>query len=203
MRLDRDRLPSLPLLLVRVGSFWLVVAHSEGQSGCAERDGNDDVDNAEDVSVRAQRLGRLIQNQRDELGLSQAGLAKRAGVGVMTISRLESGATRQRQSGTWTKVETALGWPQGFIGDYLSGSADEIVLAGNIRRDPVPEGDLTGMLHDVMFEVFGFAAPDTPLSKIREAERIALEVAKKHGYVPAIRQPKASPDQDGEDADKT
>lgn len=158
------------------------------------------MDDTEGISARAQRLARLIKNQRDELGLSQTGLAKRAGVGVMTISRLESGQTRQRQSGTWTKVEAALGWPQGFIADFLAGDTDEFVLAGDIRRDPVPEGDVAGMIHDVMFEVFGFAAPDTPLRTIREAERIALEVAKKHGYVPALRQHKASGDQTGEDA---
>lgn len=103
----------------------------------------------------------------------------------------------------WGKLEKALNWPQGFIRSYLSGNADETALAGNLRRDPVPEGDLTGMIHDVMFEVFGFAAPDIPLSKIREAERIALEVAKKHGYVPALRQPKASDEQSDEDPGKS
>ena len=103
----------------------------------------------------------------------------------------------------WGKLEKALNWPQGFIRSYLSGKVDETALAGNLRRDPVSKGDVAVMLHDVMFEVFGFAAPDTPLSKIREAELIALEVAKKHGYVPALRQPEASTDQDGKDADKT
>lgn len=102
----------------------------------------------------------------------------------------------------WGKLEKALNWPQGFIRSYLSGKADETELAGNLRRDPVSEGDVAVMLHDVMFEVFGFAAPDIPLSKIREAERIALEVAKKHGYTPALRQSQASDDQGGEDSDK-
>ncbi len=160
------------------------------------------MDKPEDTSARARRLGRLIRIRRDELGLSQAQLAERAKIHVNTMGRLESGATRQRQSGTWSKLEAALEWPQDFIADFLAGDVDELVLAGDLRRDPVPEGDFTGMIHDVMFEVFGYAAPDIPLSKIREAERIALEVAKRHGYVPALRQPKASTDQDGEDADK-
>lgn len=186
-----------------VGSFWFVVTHSERHGGHAERDGKDDVDKTEDTSARARRLGRLIRIQRDELGLSQAQLAERAKIHVNTMGRLEAGATRQRQSGTWSKLEVALEWPQDFIADFLAGEVDETALAGNLRRDPVPEGDLTGMIHDVMFEVFGYAAPDTPLSKIREAELIALEVAKKYGYVPALRQPKASGNQGGEDPGKT
>jgi transcriptional regulator with XRE-family HTH domain len=157
------------------------------------------VDKPEDTSARARRLGRLIRIRRDELGLSQAQLAERAKIHVNTMSRLESGATRQRQSGTWSKLEAVLEWPQDFIADFLAGEVDEIALAGRFRRDPVPEGDVVGMIHDVMFEVFGYAAPDTPLSVIREAERIALEVAKKHGYVPALRQDPASDDQTGED----
>jgi transcriptional regulator with XRE-family HTH domain len=160
------------------------------------------VDGTEDVSARAQRLGRLVRNQRDELGLSQAQFAKRADVHVNTISRLEAGATRHRQSGTWTKVETALDWPQGFIADYLAGEADETALAGRFRRDPVPEGDLTGMIHDMVFAVLGAAAPDTTLAELRESELIALEVAKRYGYVPALRQDQASNDQTGEDGVK-
>lgn len=161
------------------------------------------MDNTEDASARAQRLGRLIRIQRERLGLSQAQLAERAKIHVNTLGRLEAGATRQRQSGTWSKLEVALEWPQDFIADFLAGNADEFALAGDLRRDPVPEGDLVGMIHDVMFDVFGFAAPDTPLSVIREAERRALEVAKKHGYVPALRQKPASGDQTGEDPNES
>lgn len=155
------------------------------------------------ASNRAQRLGQLVQRARLGLGLTQQGLAESAGISPRNVTRVEAGDGPKRQTPTWVKLETALGWPTGFVRNYLAGHADETALAGNLRRDPVPEGDLTGMLHDVMFEVFGYAAPDIPLSKIREAERIALEVAKRHGYVPALRQPKASAEQDGEDADKT
>lgn len=136
--------------------------------------------------------------------MTQTELAERAGMSLRSVGRVEAGEGPQtRRSPLWAKLEQVLEWPQNFIADYLSGKVDETALAGNLRRDPVPEGDLTGMIHDVMFEVFGFAAPDTPLSKIREAELIALEVAKKHGYVPALRQPKASDDQDDEDPGKT
>jgi len=134
--------------------------------------------------------------------LTQSQLAERVGVATQTIVRIESGKPVTRSASSWPKFEAAFEWPEDFISRYVAGEVDELALAGNLRRDPVPEGDLTGMLHDVMFEVFGFAAPDIPLSKIREAERIALEVAKRHGYVPALRQPEASTDQDGEDANK-
>ncbi len=159
------------------------------------------MDSTEDTSARARRLGRLIRIHRDELGISQAQLAERAKIHVNTMGRLETGLTRQRQSGTWTKLEVALEWPQGFIADFLAGEVDEVALAGKLRRDPVPEGDLTGMIHDMVLEVFGFAAPDVTLAQLRESERIALEVAKKHGYVPPLRQPEASEDQSGEAAD--
>lgn len=134
--------------------------------------------------------------------LTQSQLAERAGVAAQTIVRIESGKPVTRSASSWPKLETVFEWPEDFISRYVAGEIDELALAGNLRRDPVPEGDLTGMIHDMVFEVFGFAAPDTPLSAIREAERIALEVAKKHGYVPALRQPGVSDDQVAEDSDK-
>ena len=152
------------------------------------------------ASNRAQRLGQLVQNARQELGLTQQGLAERAGISLRNVTRIEAGDGPKRQTPTWAKLEGGLAWPLGFIRDYLAGRADETALAGNLRRDPVPEGDLTGMIHDVLFNVFGYAAPDVPLSVIRESERIALEVAKKHGYVPALRQERSSGDQTGKDA---
>lgn len=152
------------------------------------------------ASTRWDQLGRLVRLQREEMRLTQRQLAERAGVAPQTVHRIESGKPLTRAAASWPKLEVALDWPRGFIADYLAGRTDETALAGNLRRDPVPEGDLTGMIHDVLFEVFGYAAPDTPLSVVRESERIALEVAKRHGYVPALRQDRASGDQSGEDA---
>ena len=53
-----------------------------------------------------QELGRRLARYRKQSGLTQAELAKRAGIGVATLGRIEGGRSAQMES--WVKVLKAL-----------------------------------------------------------------------------------------------
>lgn len=72
------------------------------------------------------RLAGAIEAARDELGMTQVGLAKAAGVSESTIQNLEYGKARKRSPVSLPKVERALNW--------APGSGETVLLGG----DPVP-----------------------------------------------------------------
>ncbi|MBL1100089.1 helix-turn-helix domain-containing protein [Streptomyces coffeae] len=67
------------------------------------------------------RLGRAIRSAREELGMTQAALAKAAGVARQTLRSLEAGEDRGRIPPSLGKVESALGWPSGHAMRTLEG----------------------------------------------------------------------------------
>lgn len=54
------------------------------------------------------RAGTRIRKAREALGLSQLGLADRAGVNIRTLERIESGETEEPRSSTVRVLELAL-----------------------------------------------------------------------------------------------
>ena len=43
------------------------------------------------LNARRQQIAAVIQNRRNELGITQAALAEKTGMGIATIKRFESG----------------------------------------------------------------------------------------------------------------
>jgi DNA-binding XRE family transcriptional regulator len=63
-------------------------------------------------------LGDKVETRRNELGLTQAQLARKAGVGTMTLRRIETGQTKyplQRTRNTLRKLADALGTTMEFL----------------------------------------------------------------------------------------
>lgn len=54
------------------------------------------------------RAGSRIRKAREAIGLSQMGLADRAGVNIRTLERIESGETEEPRPSTVTVLELAL-----------------------------------------------------------------------------------------------
>lgn len=67
------------------------------------------------------RLADAIEAARDELGMTQVGLAEAAGVSESTIQNLESGKSRPKFPVSLPKVERALKWAPGSGATVLAG----------------------------------------------------------------------------------
>lgn len=67
------------------------------------------------------RLGRLIRERRDRLGLTQADLASRGGPSTTTMSKVEYGKLIPIPRQTRAKIETALNWAPGSVIDVVEG----------------------------------------------------------------------------------
>lgn len=65
------------------------------------------IDQLTSVEASLTELGRRLAMMRKQQGLSQAQLAKAAGIGVATLRRIETGS--DGQMGSWIKALTALG----------------------------------------------------------------------------------------------
>ena len=81
-------------------------------------------------------VATAIQSRLDELDMTQAELAARAGVALMTVRELQHNLTARRRSPrTLAAVSEALGWPSDQIVRILDGQpttdvdADDPVLA--------------------------------------------------------------------------
>lgn len=75
---------------------------------------------------RMEGLGAEIARLRQQVGMStQADLKSASGVGVRTISDIESGKTMPRIN-TMRKIENALGLLPGTTDDYLDGTIDRL-----------------------------------------------------------------------------
>jgi len=66
-------------------------------------------------------LGFALYKRRLELGIeSQRELARRSGVSHNRISLIERGLAVTRRGSSWSKLETALDLPQGWISEFVS-----------------------------------------------------------------------------------
>lgn len=72
-------------------------------------------------------MGQRIEDVRRELGISQAELAERAGIALITVSRLENDAAKNPRIGTIQAIAAALGSSPGWLlfGDGDSGESDD------------------------------------------------------------------------------
>jgi DNA-binding XRE family transcriptional regulator len=113
-------------------------------------------------------LARLVYQRRIELGLlSQQALADAADVHVNTIGRLERGEPSTRRNPSWAAIEAALGWPQGWIYDFIEGRTTKSAAA--VTEDVVRQAVL-----DALQE----SAPDVT---IRQANLVARGVVARLG----------------------
>lgn len=67
------------------------------------------------------RLAHRIRERRAELGLTQAEIARRAGVTVMTVRNLETGRAFTRLPSSLPAMDAALDWEQGGSRTVLDG----------------------------------------------------------------------------------
>jgi transcriptional regulator with XRE-family HTH domain len=136
-----------------------------------------------------ERLAGAIQARRQVLNLSQQQLANAAGVARTTVKNLEGARTPTRLPSSVAAIERELGWKAGSARAVLAGgeptlTPNEPDLEGTYLREPVSEGDLVGLIHNVVFDAVIATAPDTPLSEVRKIEERALEMARRAGFGP-------------------
>lgn len=181
------------------GRRWRTVANSLAESEQHETpicDRRDNLTSAESASALWERLGRAVRDRRLELQLTQRGLADKAGVSTQTVHRVEGGRPSSRHTSSWSKLEVALDWPRGFFEEFIAGK-----VAGVPRHEPgtpyvrVPVSVTTEFIHDLVEGVLITAAPDTPISRVREAQRKADEIFRAAGLLP----PEEPQDTDGSD----
>ena len=75
-----------------------------------------------------QRLGRLVQERRRQLGLSIRAAAERGGVVRNTWASIEEGVRKTADS-NWAGVQRALGWVPGSVASILNGGDPEVASA--------------------------------------------------------------------------
>lgn len=137
------------------------------------------------------RLAAAIKDRRDELGLTQKGLADETGVTSTTIRNLEGGRTFSRLPPSVRPMEMALGWAPGSVKAILEGGTPTLVTGeepppvatddeGRFVRTPMGTYDL---IQDLLRGIVGAVAPDTSYSKFLEAEERAIEIAERHGFI--------------------
>jgi transcriptional regulator with XRE-family HTH domain len=84
------------------------------------------------------RLGSLARRRREEMGFSRAALVEHSGIrSDATIRDFEFGKFAPREL-TQTRLEKALGWRSGIIGELLS---DENRAASTIQMEDVDQYD--------------------------------------------------------------
>ncbi|MFB4306895.1 helix-turn-helix transcriptional regulator [Actinomadura sp. GTD37] len=90
---------------------------------------------------RSRRVARYVAARRNDLGLSQRGLAERAGINHKTVHAVESGK-HWPQLETQQKLEPALGWDDGDIVRIADG---RFPASGPLPQDD-PDGAIAAAL---------------------------------------------------------
>lgn len=127
-------------------------------------------------------LAARFKERRLQLGLSRGSLAEEAGVALNTIKRIESGEVPRsdRHNPSWPKLESALGWPPGYMRGVIEGGDEYVVQPAGL--DQVA---LTGsVLRDVMVSTL----PDTRSDDIRNAVDKAVIALQDAGILPKVTQ---------------
>lgn len=129
-------------------------------------------------------VNEAIRAERGRRSWSREELSTRSGVSIGTIKNLE-GARRYQATpvGALQKLDRTFGWPPGRLESLLDGS-EEISSESDYRREPVSDGDIATLIHNVVFDAVVSTAPDTPASRIREIEERGLELARQAGFGP-------------------
>jgi transcriptional regulator with XRE-family HTH domain len=95
----------------------------------------------DDILVYINPPGNLIREHRQELGLSQRSLARRAGMTQAAISRLERGLTAPNWE-TLRALMLAMGYEPQLHARRLRGRWDPVHLAATRRRSPAERLEL-------------------------------------------------------------
>lgn len=137
-------------------------------------------------SGRFRELGRICYERRSQLDLTQAQLADRAGISLGAVTRFETGHEAMRRSPSWAKLEVALGWPRGYIEDYLDGRAiGAPIHVPDSSYVRVPVGLTAEIVTDIADEVAFAVNPNPSLDSLRAARRTMDEALRKAGLLPA------------------
>ena len=133
------------------------------------------------------KLGRLAYERRKDLRLTQEQLAKRLGVGLGTITRLEAGVQVTRRATSWPRIEAGFGWPEGFIEDFVTGKIlglpESMDDEGRFTRQR--KSVVTDIVRDLVRMITLEVAPDTSISKVLELEEQAIAFARERSaWVP-------------------
>lgn len=130
-----------------------------------------------------QRLARLVYERRSELGLTQEQLAKQLGIGLGTLTRLETGVKVSRRGPSWPRIEEGLGWPKGFIEDFVTGKVAGLPVPaddeGRFTRQS--KSEVTDIIRDLVRHITVEVAPGTPISRVLEIEEEMIEFARSRG----------------------
>jgi transcriptional regulator with XRE-family HTH domain len=94
-----------------------------------------------DILIYIITPGNLIRQHREELGLSQRSLARRAGMTQAAISRLERGLTAPNWE-TLRALMLAMGYEPDLKARRLRGRWDPVHLAAMRRRSPAERLEL-------------------------------------------------------------
>lgn len=142
------------------------------------------------------QLGRDVRRRRLELQLTQSQLAALAHVAAQTVHRIEAGRRTTRHTSSWSKIEGPLGWPAGYIEDFLAGKvlgppepADE---EGRFTRQR--KSDETDIVRDLVRMITLEVAPGTSISKVLELEEQAVKFARERGFKGPPEAPSTSDD---------
>lgn len=147
-------------------------------------DGRDAVDTSTGDRDVWRELGDIAFQRRTELGLTQEDFAKKIGVSVPTVQRIESGREQTRRSPSWPKLEAGYGWGPGFISNFVSGRVTDAPRAeegGRFIRTPRPDGDED--IRDIVRQILGQYAPGTTIGEVLKAEDAAVEIARRRGLI--------------------
>lgn len=113
---------------------------------------------------------------------SQAELGHRVGKSQATIKNLESGQARKAvPSELLENLDREFEWPRGTLEEKLRADGP-VSPEPDYRIEPSAPGDIVALIRSVVFDAVVSAAPDTPISRVREIEERALEAAERAGF---------------------
>ena len=122
-----------------------------------------------------QRIGQLIQKRRSELNISQRSLADAAGIGVVTLSAIETGKSSPRvdtleavctvlgmtPSDVWGPPRASLDLSPAAIPGPLSAADGAVILARIAEITPAQRAFLLAMLFSDRSLFDGYTLPDS------------------------------------------
>lgn len=177
---------------------WFVVTDSrwDRRTRCRSRTGVATLNATDGDSDLWSQLGRDVRRRRLQLQLTQSELGALANVAAQTVHRIEAGRQTKRYTSSWSKLEGPLGWPRGYIEDFLAGKVlgPPEPADGEGRFTRQRKDDETDIVRDLVRMITLEVAPGTPLSKVLELEKQAIEFARSRGFQGPPEAPSTSDD---------
>lgn len=148
------------------------------------------------------RLGRIVKDRRDELGLSQMEVWKgRGGPSTTKLGNLEDGDPPFPSATTKKKLETALEWSPGSVDRILSGGEPVIVEpeVSAPSESPGKHGSMASdMIHGLVVPLLEQLPVEKRLPLAQQIYRLVLDAAweEEHGESRVAHLPRRSEDDD-------